>query len=609
MANSIDEGVRELRTLAVMFTDMAGSTEFAEKHGASAAYEKRQQHNRLLPPLVDAHRGTLVEIVGDALLVIFNRTDDAARCAIAMQRRLAEYNATTPDLEDLEIHIRAGIHHGKAIVVCERGNVEVAGRAVNVAARVEAAGGKATDQILLSEAALAQLLCDPTFVTEPIGVVEAKGIGRLALHRLLWREKEIQKANERPVSLAAEAAESLGHQAENADSARTIHCLFVDPSTQRGYVVPASVQVRASQPPGIYAGTACDRVMEAAARRAVQAAFGVLGWVGFENARLDQHTITWWLDGDPSRYEGPSLGLAIALATVAAYTGIEIDPGIAVTGSISGELVVPVVGIGSKWSALRASGRFHTLVLPTDNVADLPAKARGDPHLCILDVPDVEAAVVDVFGPALGLALHRFTQAVGGAAPATGAEIDVQLWIQPAARRALTRHMGIRPSEDVHTWNIGDRVRACALSNAHCHLALVNIGPTGNVTILIPNSHHPDTTVRAGQVVTFPAASDRFDFELLGPPGRERLIAIASDRPLQLTPQDFDQSGQLICARPTTRNIGIVVKDIAAGTLGRCEIEFYVSAKDTSQAAATTRSCTFPNSAEFVPEFQSLDLG
>jgi hypothetical protein len=127
------------------------------------------------------------------------------------------------------------------------------------------------------------------------------------------------------------------------------------------------------------------------------------------------------------------------------------------------------------------------------------------------------------------------------------------------------------------------------------------IGPTGDVTVLIPNMYHPDTAVQAGEVVTFPGTDDRFHFQFLEPPGPERLIALAAARPLHLRPEDFDQSGQLVCARPTTRSIGIVVDDIGDGLLGRCEIDFYVS--------ALTEACRHPGPTEGAAEFKALELG
>jgi class 3 adenylate cyclase len=172
--------------VTVMFTDMAGSTEFAEVHGSRALYEKRRQHNQLLVPLIESNQGTLVQIVGDALLGIFLDPGDAVRSAVAMQRRLAEYNATEPEMEDQQIHIRIGIHKGKAFVFREGDRVEFVGRAINTASRVEQGDRKRTDQILLSEQTVAGL--GNAFPIEFLREFKAKGIGRLKLYRLLWKQ-------------------------------------------------------------------------------------------------------------------------------------------------------------------------------------------------------------------------------------------------------------------------------------------------------------------------------------------------------------------------------------------------------------------------------------
>jgi hypothetical protein len=171
-----------------------------------------------------------------------------------------------------------------------------------------------------------------------------------------------------------------------------------------------------------------------------------------------------------------------------------------------------------------------------------------------------------------------------------------------------TRDISVVPAEDTHTRSIGDRIRVCAQVNRACHLTVVNIGPTGNVTVLLPNAHHPETAVGADQVVTFPAPGDRFSIQLTGPPGPERLIALASTGPLRLTPRDFDQSGQLV-ARPTTRNIAIIADEVAPEVLGLCEIEFYGSDREGSSAPAGTRGGPPGEPAGTGSPFRSLDLG
>ncbi|GAB4142359.1 MAG: hypothetical protein Tsb009_12610 [Planctomycetaceae bacterium] len=174
-----------------MFTDMAASSMFAEMFGARAALKKRKRHNQLLVPIIARHRGILVEAFGDSLLAVFDQPDDAARCAISMQRKLTNYNETHPvEYPELEIHVRVGLHTGRLILCRYDGQLEVAGQAVNVAARVEAGDHRKTDQILASEKTWNLLKPDRRFQFEPLPVLQARGIGDLALYRLKWRCSE-----------------------------------------------------------------------------------------------------------------------------------------------------------------------------------------------------------------------------------------------------------------------------------------------------------------------------------------------------------------------------------------------------------------------------------
>ncbi len=598
-----------MRKLAVMFTDMAGSTDYAEKHGGFAAYEKRRTHNNLLLPLVESHSGTLVRIIGDALLTIFPDAPDAARCAIAMQCRLAEFNASEDlDVDDQEIHIRIGIHYGKAVVFRERGGVELAGRAVNLAARVEAGGGKQTDQILLSEAAVAQLHLHHAgeFTTRPLGMVEAKGVGPLLLHRLLWKADELTSAKP-PVrpnieTPNIETAASFSQRIEEEENRRAVHGLTLDTHSGCGYVLPVQVRLLAGEPVGIRPRGRCDSRMLAAAQDAMHAASEVLVSLGFDDDRLEHQAIEWWIDAADLHYEPASLEVALALAVVAAHTGVDVDPGVAVTGALRGQQVVAVAGVAGKWEKLRTSAGFHTLVLPSDALEELPADV-GDATLRLIDVPTLEAAVRDVLGPALGLAAQRLEAMPK---PAAGGSVDLQLWVQRDERRELTRDVGIAPDEDSHTWNIGDRIRVCVQVSRDCHIAVINVGPTGNVTVLIPNTHYPDTAASARQILAFPRPSDQFHFHLLGPPGRERLFALASGKPLKLRPEDFDQSGHLVCAKPTTRDIGIAAEDLSTDLLARCEIEFYVSDQREHSRKGVAREL---GSRAEVTDFRIVELG
>src|SRR5437764_1171161 len=137
-------GGARMRELTVMYTDMADSTAFAAATGARPLLDKITRHNELVLPLIEGHGGTVLRVIGDATQSIFDDPCAAARCAVAVQRRLAAHNAADPEVDAAgqEIHVRVGMHHGKAILYRVRGQTELVGNAANVGARVEASGGK-----------------------------------------------------------------------------------------------------------------------------------------------------------------------------------------------------------------------------------------------------------------------------------------------------------------------------------------------------------------------------------------------------------------------------------------------------------------------------------
>src|ERR1700704_3088617 len=85
----------------------------------------------LVDPTIAAHRGRIVKTTGDGMLVEFASAVDAARCAIEVQRGMAEQNAAVP--QDQRIEFRVGIHVGDIII----DDNDIFGDGVNIAARLE----------------------------------------------------------------------------------------------------------------------------------------------------------------------------------------------------------------------------------------------------------------------------------------------------------------------------------------------------------------------------------------------------------------------------------------------------------------------------------------
>jgi adenylate cyclase len=86
----------------------------------------------LVNPKIAEHRGRIVKTTGDGMLAEFSSVVDAVRCAVEMQRGIAEREPEVP--EDRRIGFRIGINLGD--VIAEKH--DIFGDGVNVAARLEA---------------------------------------------------------------------------------------------------------------------------------------------------------------------------------------------------------------------------------------------------------------------------------------------------------------------------------------------------------------------------------------------------------------------------------------------------------------------------------------
>ena len=121
----------ERRLAAILAADVAGYSRLMEADEEGTLAALRAIHRELGDPKVRQHRGRIVNTTGDGLLIEFSSVVDAVRCAVELQRAMAERNTDIPPAKRIEFRI--GIHQGDVIV--EDG--DIFGEGVNLAARLE----------------------------------------------------------------------------------------------------------------------------------------------------------------------------------------------------------------------------------------------------------------------------------------------------------------------------------------------------------------------------------------------------------------------------------------------------------------------------------------
>jgi adenylate cyclase len=121
----------ERRLTAILAADVAGYSRLigADEEGTLA--QLKAFRKTLVDPTIAKHRGRIVKTTGDGMLVEFASAVDAARCAVELQRGMADENTEIPQAKRIEFRI--GIHLGDIII----DDNDIFGDGVNIAARLE----------------------------------------------------------------------------------------------------------------------------------------------------------------------------------------------------------------------------------------------------------------------------------------------------------------------------------------------------------------------------------------------------------------------------------------------------------------------------------------
>src|SRR5438046_3122528 len=168
----------ERRLAAILAADVAGYSRLmgADEEGTLAALKAHRR--AVLDPKITEHRGRIVKTTGDGLLVEFASVVDAVRCAVDMQRQMAERSAGVA--AEQRIEFRIGLNVGDIII----DDKDIYGDGVNIAARLE--GLAAPGGICVSRVVRDQVRDKLDFSFEDMGEQQVKNLARpVRTHRIL----------------------------------------------------------------------------------------------------------------------------------------------------------------------------------------------------------------------------------------------------------------------------------------------------------------------------------------------------------------------------------------------------------------------------------------
>jgi class 3 adenylate cyclase len=190
----LEDTVSGRRELSVLFADLQGFTSFSERHDPAEVTAMLNTYFQVVvPPVVRRHGGDVDRIIGDALMVTFNKRGDqpdhadrAAAAGLSLQEAAAAVQLAHPEWPRFRVGINSGVA-SVSLLGTEGGRTHtVIGDTVNVASRIE---GKAPGGGVAIGPATKALL--PEAVTESLGLLELKGKSEpLEVYRLVSLARE-----------------------------------------------------------------------------------------------------------------------------------------------------------------------------------------------------------------------------------------------------------------------------------------------------------------------------------------------------------------------------------------------------------------------------------
>ena len=138
----------EKREVTILMSDLRGFTALAERLEATDVVSLLNHYLSAMVEVIQAHGGTIDEIIGDAILVLFgapvameNDAQRAVLCALGMQKAMGGVNEKNLQKGWPAVEMGIALHTGEVVVgnigSVKRSKYGVVGRTINTTARIE----------------------------------------------------------------------------------------------------------------------------------------------------------------------------------------------------------------------------------------------------------------------------------------------------------------------------------------------------------------------------------------------------------------------------------------------------------------------------------------
>ncbi|MEH2567729.1 DUF4384 domain-containing protein [Bradyrhizobium sp. AZCC 2289] len=114
------------------------------------------------------------------------------------------------------------------------------------------------------------------------------------------------------------------------------------------------------------------------------------------------------------------------------------------------------------------------------------------------------------------------------------------------------------------TYARGETLKLRVQTNEDAYVTVFNVGPTGKITQLFPNSFQKDNLVKANSETEIPSPNGKAEIKISGDLGGEVIKIFASDKPLKLVPETMLSSGEVFVA--VKSDVGEFVRNLEVTT-------------------------------------------
>ena len=189
------------RKMTVMFSDIRGFTNMAEKMKARKTFQFINNYLQRISPLVRTHNGFVVKYMGDGMMAVFPYTaENAIDSAISQFQKVQEHNQQidTQSPSTFAIEIGIGLHFGKVMAGMigepDRMQPDALSDTVNLAARLEGLSKVYGAALIISETVRRQLKDHDRYQLRFLDRVIVKGrTEEIAVYEVLDAEPDMRR--------------------------------------------------------------------------------------------------------------------------------------------------------------------------------------------------------------------------------------------------------------------------------------------------------------------------------------------------------------------------------------------------------------------------------